>query len=50
MAQLFYSGGASNKFASASIGGLMSNTQIPNSQIDNLFDDVTRVEVINGRT
>ena len=50
MVQLRYSGGATNQFATASIGGAMSDTQIPNNVIHNLFDIVTRVEVINGRT
>lgn len=46
---LRYSGGSTNKFAIASIGGEMSSEPIPNAQLENLFDDVSRVEVINGR-
>ena len=45
-----YSGGANNKFPSTSIGGEMSNTEIPGASLNNLWDDTTRVEIINGRT
>ena len=48
-ALLFYSGGAENKFAVGSIGGARSTTPIPDAQLENLFDDVNRVEIINGR-
>lgn len=44
-----YSGGVSNKFAITSLGGAMSTEVIPNAVLQNLFDDVNRVEVINGR-
>ncbi len=47
--ELYYSGGPDNKFANGSIGGSRSTTKIPNASIENLFDDVNRVEVINGR-
>lgn len=50
MVKLFYSGGQFNKFPSASLGGGKSDTEIPDAQLGNLFDLVTRVEVINGRT
>ena len=45
-----YSGGPGNKFAITSIGGAMSSEIIPDAVLQNLFDDVSRVEVINGRT
>ena len=48
--ELRYSGGPSNKFAITSLGGAMSSEVIPNAVIENLFDDINRVEVINGRT
>lgn len=48
--ELRYSGGAGNKFAVSSIGGSMSSEVIPDNNPQNLFDDVNRVEVINGRT
>ncbi len=44
-----YSGGVSNKFAVTSLGGAMSTEVIPDAVLQNLFDDVNRVEVINGR-
>ena len=47
--ELRYSGGASNKFAITSLGGNMSTTVIPDAVLQNLYDDVNRVEVINGR-
>jgi hypothetical protein len=47
---LYFSGGAANQFASGSIGGGQSTTKIVDATLNNLFDDVTRVEVINGRT
>jgi len=50
MTELRYSGGLLNKFARSSIGGVMSDTVIVNNSLENLFDNVTRVEVINGRT
>lgn len=49
MVQLRYSGGTLNMFPNTSTGGGMSNTQIPDSVLNNLFDTVNRVEVINGR-
>ena len=48
--ELRYSGGPTNKFGITSIGGAMSSEIIPNANLNNLFDDVSRVEVINGRT
>lgn len=48
--ELRYSGGASNQFAVASIGGGMSDSAIISGVLENLFDDVTRVESINGKT
>lgn len=50
MVEIRYSGGVNNRFSSTSIGGEMSEYIIPNNQIDNLFDKVTRVQIINGRT
>lgn len=47
--QLRYSGGDSNRFARASIGGAISSTAITTDDMQNLFDDVTRVEIINGK-
>lgn len=47
--ELRYSGSANNKFAIASLGGVMSSEVIPDAVLQNLFDDVNRVEVINGR-
>ena len=44
-----YSGGPGNKFAVTSLGGAMSTEVIPDAVLENLFDDVNRVEVINGR-
>ncbi len=49
-ALLYYSGGSLNQNAIGSIGGDRSNTLIPDAVLENLFDDVNRVEVINGRT
>ena len=46
---LFYSGGLTNSFGITSIGGVKSTTPIPNGDLNNLWDDVNRVEVINGR-
>jgi len=48
--ELRYSGGSANKFAISSLGGVMSSVIIPDAVLQNLFDDVNRVEVINGRT
>lgn len=50
MVELRYSGGPNNKFAVASLGGVMSSEVIPDNSLENLWDDVNRVEVINGRT
>lgn len=50
MVKLRYSGGTTNRFPITSIGGGISDTEIPDAELGNLFDDVTRVEVINGRT
>ena len=47
--ELRYSGGVGNKFAITSIGGAMSTEVIPDAELQNLFDDVNRVEVKNGR-
>ena len=47
--ELRYSGGLNNKFAITSLGGAISTKVIPDATLENLFDDVNRVEVINGR-
>lgn len=47
--ELRYSGGPTNKFGITSIGGVISSENIPNGNLNNLFDNVNRVEVINGR-
>jgi len=47
--ELRYSGGLNNKFSITSLGGAMSSEVIPDAVLENLFDDVNRVEVINGR-
>lgn len=49
MVDLRYSGGPGNQFAVSSLGGAMSSESIPDASLGNLFDDVNRVEVINGR-
>ncbi len=49
-AELYYSGGVANKFAVGSLGGERSTELIPDASLQNLFDNVNRVEVINGRT
>ncbi len=49
-ALLYYSGGTLNKTAIGSLGGERSNELIPDASLENLYDDVNRVEVINGRT
>ncbi len=48
--KLYLSGGAANKFPVTSLGGVRSTTEIVAATLNNLFDDTTRVEVINGRT
>lgn len=47
---LFLSGGTGNQFPISSIGGDISSTPIVDNDLNNLFDDVNRVEVINGKT
>jgi hypothetical protein len=49
MAQLKLSGGANNTLEVFSLGGAMSSKIITTATIENLFDDVNRVEIINGR-
>lgn len=46
---LRYSGGSSNKFAQTSLGGAISVTSFATGVLNNIFDDTTRVEIINGR-
>ncbi len=48
--KLYLSGGAGNKFPVTSLGGVRSTTEIVAATLNNLFDDTTRVEIINGRT
>ena len=48
--KLYLSGGAANKFPVTSLGGVRSTTEIVAATLNNLFDDTTRVEIINGRT
>jgi len=50
LVELRYTGGTSNSFSTASIGGEMSSVAITTDEFENLFDNVNRVEVINGRT
>ncbi len=50
MVKLFLSGGVTNAFPITSIGGVKSTTEIVDANLNNLWDDVNRVEVINGRT
>ena len=45
-----HSGGSSNSDPNASIGGAISSTEIPNSQINNLFDNVSGDEAIAGES
>lgn len=47
--KLYLSGGAANKFPITSLGGVRSTTEIEAATLNNLFDDTTRVEIINGR-
>ena len=47
--KLYLSGGAGNKFPVTSLGGVRSTTEIVAATLNNLFDDTTRVEIINGR-
>jgi len=44
------SGGANNSAPNGSLGGIMSNTQITTDVLENLFDNITRVEALTGRT
>ena len=48
--KVYLSGGAANKFPTTSLGGVRSTTEIVAATLNNLFDDTTRVEIINGRT
>lgn len=43
-----HSGGASNTDPNASIGGIMSNTNVTDNSLNNLFDDVTGSESLPG--
>lgn len=50
-----YTGGSSNTSPSLSLGGAISNTEIPNSKLNNIFDDLTpcntaQSEVFTDRT
>ena len=47
--KLYLSGGTANKFPVTSLGGVRSLTEIVAATLNNLFDDTTRVEIINGR-
>ncbi len=47
--KLYLSGGVANKFPVTSLGGVRSTTEIVAATLNNLFDDTTRVEIINGR-
>ncbi len=48
---LFYhSGGAGNSDPDASLGGIISTTQITDASDNNLFDDVTGDEASSGDT
>ena len=47
MVQLVLSGGSLNKLPKFSIGGEPSSTVVTSDMFNNLFDDVSRVEVIN---
>lgn len=44
------SGGSGNTNPNASLGGIMSSTSIVDAVDNNLFDDITRKEVIVGKT
>ena len=48
--QFRLSGGANNTSPSGSLGGIMSNTAITTDVLENLFDNITRVEGLTGRT
>jgi len=48
--QLRLSGGAGNTNPNASLGGVMSTTSIVDAVDNNLFDDISRKEVIVGKT
>lgn len=43
-------GGASNSDPDASLGGVMSSTEISGTALNNLFDDVTPVQATSGIT
>lgn len=43
-------GGASNSDPDASLGGVMSNTEISGTALNNLFDDVSPDEATSGST
>ena len=47
--EIRHTGGATNQFPVGDLGGAMSNYQVTDSQLENLFDNVNRVEIINGR-
>ena len=47
---LKYSGGKLNKTGIGSIGGKKSDTSITSAGMENIFDNVNRVEAINNRT
>lgn len=46
----FHSGGAGNSDPNASLGGIISTTQITDASDNNLFDDVTGDEASSGDT
>lgn len=46
--QFFLSGGATNANANASLGGVISGTQITSAQLNNLFDDITGAQSAAG--
>ncbi len=47
--QIFLSGGASNTDPDASLGGIISSTQMVDATVENLFDNVKRKEILVGK-
>jgi len=48
--QLRLSGGASNALSAGSLGGQMSSTVVTSDVLENVFDNLSRSEVLLGRT
>ncbi|MFQ6076386.1 MAG: hypothetical protein ACE5Z5_09685, partial [Candidatus Bathyarchaeia archaeon] len=46
----YLSGGATNTDPNASLGGGISNTQVTDDTLNNLYDDITEAECKNGDT